>query len=65
MSSKTFSETAMEFVKIYYACHPGKLPEDTEKAFNDMMKLHSAYKSKLVDRGIKQNKDFFSDKFDE
>lgn len=65
MSSKTFSETALEFMKIYYACHPGKLPEDTEKAFNEMQKLYSNYKNKLIERGMKRNEDFFQDKFRE
>ena len=35
MSNKTFNETALEMVKIYYSCHPNKLPEDTEKAFQE------------------------------
>lgn len=65
MASKTFNELAMEFVKIYYACHPGKLPEDTEKAFQEMMKLHSHYVKKLIDTGTKKNIDFFSEKFRE
>lgn len=63
MSSKTFNEIALEFMKIYYSCHPGKLPEDKEKAFREMMELHSSYKNKLIEKGIKKNEDFFSDKF--
>ncbi|RMG23328.1 MAG: hypothetical protein D6732_24885 [Methanobacteriota archaeon] len=62
MSSKTFNELAMEFVKIYYSCHPDKLPEDKEKAFKEMVALHSKFKTKLIDQGIKKNEDFFSDK---
>lgn len=50
-------------MKIYYACHPEKLPADTEKAFQEMVKLHGDYKKKLIDKGIKKNEDFFSDKF--
>lgn len=65
MSSKTFSETALEFMKIYYSCHPDKLPEDVEKAFKEMMKVHSNYKNKLIESGMKKNEDFFSDKFRE
>ena len=62
MSSKTFNELAMEFVKIYYSCHPDKLPADIDKALQDMMQLHSKYKNKLIDQGIRKNEDFFSDK---
>ncbi len=62
MTNKTFNELAMEFVKIYYSCHPNKLPEDQEKAFHDMVKMHSHFKNKLIDQGIRKNEDFFSDK---
>ena len=64
MSSKTFNETAMEFVKIYYSCHPGQLPQDKDKAFSDMQKLHGKFKEKLIEGGIRKNEDFFSDRFD-
>ncbi len=63
MSQKTFNETAMEFVKIYYSCHPTQLPEDKEKAFREMLQLHANFKEKLIEQGIKKNNDFFSDKF--
>lgn len=62
-SSKTFNETALEFMRIYYMCHPDKLPADKEKAFQEMLNLHGNYKEKLIEKGIKKNTDFFSDKF--
>lgn len=57
------NQVALEFVKIYYSCHPGKLPEDQEKAFHAMNKLHGKYKSHLIDKATKKSQDFFSDKF--
>ena len=62
-NNKTFNETALEFLKIYSDCHPDKLPADQEQAFQEMLKLHSSYKEKLIEKGIKRNQDFFSDKF--
>lgn len=63
MSNKTFNETALEFVKIYYACHPGELPKDKEKAFTELMRMHAQFKEKLIEKGLRRNEDFFSDKF--
>ncbi|MEL6822371.1 MAG: hypothetical protein AAFP70_11460 [Calditrichota bacterium] len=63
MSSKTFNETALEFMKIYYSCHPGELPQDKEKAFKEMMQLHAKFKERLIEQGIKKNNDFFKDQF--
>lgn len=63
MASKTFNEMAMEMLKIYYSCHPGKMPEDKEKAFQEMITLHGKFKNKLIDQGVKRNEDFFRDKF--
>lgn len=54
---------AMEFMKIYYACHPEQLPQDKEKAFKEMLQLHGRYKEHLIEQGIRRNEDFFSDKF--
>lgn len=56
-------EVAMEYVKVYYACYPGKLPEDKDKAFQEMSKLYNSYKNKLIDSAHKKSEDFFSDKF--
>ncbi len=63
MSGKTFNETAMEMLKIYFSCHPNRLPEDADKAFKEMSRLYSDFKGKLIDQGMKRNEDFFSDKF--
>jgi len=57
-----FNELALEFVKIYYSCHPGKLPEDTDKAFQDINRLHGKYKSQLIDKATRKSEDFFKDK---
>lgn len=54
---------AMEYVKIYYACYPGKLPEDQDKAYEEMSKLYSKYKNKLIQSAQRKSEDFFSDKF--
>ncbi len=56
------NEVALEFAKIYYACHPAKLSEDKEKAFQDINQLHGKYKSRLIDSATKKSQDFFSDK---
>jgi hypothetical protein len=56
-------EVALEFVKIYYSCHPDKLPDDKEKAYTEMSKLHGQYKEKLIKSAQKKSEDFFSDRF--
>jgi hypothetical protein len=58
-----FNELALEFVKIYYSCHPQKLPDDKEKAFQEINSLHGKYKSNLISKATKKSEDFFSDKF--
>ncbi|MEJ2636928.1 MAG: hypothetical protein P8184_16770 [Calditrichia bacterium] len=58
-----FKDLALEFVKIYYACHPQQLPEDKEKAFQEMNSLHGKYKAHLIDKATRKSEDFFSDKF--
>ncbi len=63
MSGKTFDDTALEFMKIYFTCNPEKLPKEADKAFVEMQKIFSSYKEKLIEKGIKKNTDFFSDKF--
>ncbi len=57
-----FNEIALEFVKIYYSCHPDKLPEDKDKAFQEINQLHGKFKSKLIDKAHRKSEDFFSDK---
>lgn len=63
MSNKTFNDTALEFLKVYYSCHPDKLPKEEEKAFKEMSRVFGLFKNKLIDQGFKKNEDFFSDKF--
>jgi hypothetical protein len=57
------NEIALEFVKIYYSCHSGKLPEDKEKAFLEISDLHKNYKEKLIKKAQRKSEDFFSDRF--
>lgn len=63
MTNKTFNDTALEFLQIYYACHPDKLPKEEEKAFSEMSRVFNLFKDKLIKQGFKKNEDFFSDKF--
>ena len=63
MSSKSYNETAMEMVKLYFTCHPERLPEDKDKAFQEMAKMLAEFKNKLIDQGIRKNEDFFKDQF--
>ncbi len=57
-----FNELSLEFVKIYFSCHPDKLPEDREKAFQEINSLHGKYKAHLIDKATRKSEDFFSDK---
>lgn len=57
------NQIALEFVKIYFSCHPDKLPDDKEKAFKEMSGLHGNYKEKLINKAQRKSEDFFSDKF--
>jgi hypothetical protein len=56
-------QVAMEYVKVYYSCYPDKLPEDKDKAYEEMSQLYSKYKNKLIQSAQKKSEDFFSDKF--
>ncbi|HFB68395.1 MAG TPA: hypothetical protein ENJ66_05490 [Calditrichae bacterium] len=60
--AKDFNDIALEFVKIYFQCHPDKLPEDKDKAFQEMSSLHGKYKNKLIEKAHRKSEDFFSDK---
>ena len=57
-----FKDLALEFVKIYFAAHPEKVPEDVEKAFQEINRVHGKYKAHLIDKYTKKSEDFFSDK---
>jgi hypothetical protein len=58
-----FNELALEFVKIYFSCHPQKLSDDKEKAFQEINALHGKFKSNIISKATKKSEDFFSDKF--
>ena len=51
-----------EFLKIYFASHPDKMPEDSDKAFEVFHKLHKRYKAKFI-IDFKQKSEKFVDKF--
>ena len=53
---------AVEFVKIYYSCHPTKLSENHEKAFEEISKLHKTYKGKVIG-DIKKKSERFVDNY--
>ena len=40
---------AVEFLKIYFSCYPGKLPEDEKQAFELLHKMHKKYKISMFD----------------
>ncbi len=52
----------VEFLKIYFSCHPGELPKDPEKAFQLMSRLHKKYKNTLIDN-FKSKSGKFVDRF--
>jgi hypothetical protein len=56
-------EIALEYVKIYFSCYPNKLPEDKDKAYQEMSTLYTKYRNKLIESAHKKSEDFFSDKF--
>ncbi|RMG65234.1 MAG: hypothetical protein D6715_08735 [Calditrichaeota bacterium] len=58
-----FKQIALEYVKLYFTCHPEELPKDREKAFKEMSRLYTNYKNKLIESAHKKSEDFFSDKF--
>ena len=49
-----FNELALEFVKIYYSCHPAKLPEDTDwkNIWEDRYEDINNFERYLVRNGI-------------
>lgn len=52
----------VEFMKIYYSCHPGELPKDPAEAFKLMSDLHKKYKTGFIDN-FKSKSGKFVDKF--
>jgi hypothetical protein len=57
-----FNQIAMEYVKIYFQCHPEELPKEPEEAFQKMQQMHGKFKHHLIEKQTKKNQDFFSDK---
>ena len=55
-----FKTEAMEYVKIYYAAHPGELPKDSKEAIKKMKKLHTEFKNNLIQKEHKDSEEFFS-----
>ena len=53
-----FNQIAMEYVKIYFQCHP----KEPEEAFQKMQQMHGKFKHHLIEKQTKKNQDFFSDK---
>ena len=58
-----FNQIAMEYTKIYFQCHPDKLPEEENEAIKKLQHIHGFFKSKQIDKQTKKNQDFFSDSF--
>jgi len=56
------NEIALEYVKLYYRCHPDLLTKDKEKAFGEMSSLHGKYKNKLIQSAHRKSEDFFKDR---
>jgi hypothetical protein len=53
---------AIEYVKIYFACHPEELPNDQMKALEKMREFHKKYKNKIIE-DFKSKSDKYVDKF--
>lgn len=56
---------AVEFLKIYYSCYPGKLSENPDKAFEEMSKLHKKYKGRVIGDLKKKSERFVDNYFDD
>ena len=55
---------AVEFLKIYFASHPDKIPENTDKAFELMSSLHKKYKNKVIGDLKNKSERFVDNYFD-
>ncbi len=56
-----FNQIALEYTKLYFTCHPEKLPEDELEALHKMQEVHGLYKNKIIVKQTKKNEDFFRD----
>lgn len=53
---------SIEYVKIYFSCHPDELPKDSMKALEKIQGIHKKYKNKIID-DFKTKSDKYVDKF--
>ena len=53
---------AVEFIKIYFKSNPGLIPEDSEKAYEVISKLHKKYKNKII-ADLKDKSEKFVDNY--
>ena len=44
-----FNQIAMEYTKIYFQCHPEKLPAEEKEAIKKLQHIHGFFKSKQID----------------
>jgi hypothetical protein len=55
---------AVEFIKIYFSCHPNKLPKDQEQAFEEILSLHKKFKNRVIGDLKKKSERFVDNYFD-
>ena len=53
---------AAEFLKMYFSSHPDKIPEDPDKAYETINKLHKKFKAKVYG-DIKAKSEKFVDRY--
>jgi len=52
----------IEFLKIYFASHPEKMPDDADKAYETFRKHLKKYRAKVLDE-YKQKSEKYVDRF--
>lgn len=52
----------VEYLRIYFNSHPEKVPEDSDKAFELLQKMHKKYKSKFL-KEFKEKSEKYVDRF--
>jgi hypothetical protein len=57
-------ELAVEFLKIYFNSHPGKIPENEDKAFELITNLHKKFKNKVIGDLKNKSERFVDNYFD-
>lgn len=48
----------VEYLKIYFNCHPGEMPKDTDQALKLMSSLHKKFKTKIIVDFKSKSEDF-------